>query len=37
MNNHEHSDLEWFSLRQAFDLSNLALPEYRDLLTSALG
>ncbi|MEJ2000350.1 MAG: NUDIX domain-containing protein [Maritimibacter sp.] len=35
INNHEHSDLEWFSLRQACDLSNLALPEYRILLEAA--
>ena len=36
INNHEHSHLDWFSLQQACDLSNLALPEYRDLLTRAL-
>lgn len=36
INNHEHSDLEWFTLRQACDLSNLALPEYRPLLEAAL-
>ncbi|MEM6617487.1 MAG: NUDIX domain-containing protein [Pseudomonadota bacterium] len=36
INNHEHSDLEWFSFRQACDLSNLALPEYRALLKAAL-
>ena len=35
INNHEHSDLEWFTLQQACDLSNLALPEYRPLLESA--
>lgn len=32
INNHEHSHLEWFTLEQACDLSNLALPEYRPLL-----
>ena len=37
VNNHEHSDLEWFTLRQACDLSNLAIPEYRQLLETALG
>ena len=36
INNHEHSDLEWFTLQQACDLSNLALPEYRTLLKDAL-
>ena len=36
INNHEHSHLEWFTLEQACDLSNLALPEYRSLLRSAL-
>ena len=36
INNHEHSHLEWFTLEQACDLSNLALPEYRELLRSAL-
>ena len=36
INNHEHSHLEWFTLEQACDLSNLALPEYRPLLRSAL-
>ena len=34
--NHEHSHLEWFTLQQACDLSNLALPAYRSLLTRAL-
>ncbi len=36
MNNHEHSDLEWFTLQQAQDLANLAHPEYRALLASVL-
>lgn len=36
INNHEHSHLAWFTLQQACDLSNLALPEYRDLFRSAL-
>ena len=36
INNHEHSHLEWFTLEQACDLSNLALPEYRTLLRSSL-
>lgn len=36
INNHEHSHLEWFSLQQACDLSNLALSEYRPLLEAAL-
>ena len=36
INNHEHSHLEWFTLEQACDLSNLALPEYRELLRSSL-
>lgn len=36
INNHEHSHLEWFTLEQACDLSNLALPEYRQLLRSVL-
>ena len=38
INNHEHSHLEWFTLQQALDLSNLALPDpYRALLRAALG
>ncbi|MEP4194319.1 MAG: NUDIX domain-containing protein [Aliishimia sp.] len=36
INNHEHSHLEWFTLEQVCDLSNLALPEYRKLLRSSL-
>ena len=36
INNHEHSHLAWFTLEQACDLSNLALPEYRTLLRAAL-
>lgn len=36
INNHEHSHVEWFTLIQACDLSNLAMPEYRALLQAAL-
>ena len=36
INNHEHAHLAWFTLEQACDLSNLALPEYRNLLRSLL-
>ena len=36
INNHEHSDLAWFTHTQACHLSDLALPSYRHLLTSAM-
>lgn len=36
MRNHEHTHLEWFTLQQALDLANLALPEYRPLLAVAM-
>ena len=36
ISNHEHSHLNWFSLQQACDLSNLALPQYRELLARVL-
>lgn len=37
MLNHEHSDLEWFSMQKACDLDNLALEAYRELFERVLG
>ncbi|WP_293573668.1 NUDIX hydrolase [Phaeobacter sp.] len=31
INNHEHSALEWFTVAQACDLPDLAIPDYRPL------
>ena len=36
MHNHEHSHLEWFTLQQARDLSNLALKEYLPVFETVL-